>query len=137
MYRYSCPAFNNAPLPMCYYCMQSKININDQGNELESNHAFREKGKPKPKQGFTLEEAVKIGKKLGIDWNTSKFDAEQYRIGLNTELEHGMRDPTTNVTNNDPYLTGKIALAHLNEFPDYYTRLSKLEAEAKAYWGIK
>lgn len=82
------------------------------------------------KKSFTAEEAKKIGEQLGIDW--SKFDVEQYRMGMNVELEHGSQDPVTNVTNDDPLTTGKIALAHLNEFPDYYTRLKKMEAEGEA-----
>ena len=81
------------------------------------------------KQNFSTEEALEIGGKLGIDW--SRFDVEQFRMGLNVELEHGLRDPSTDVTGDDPILTGKIALAHLNEFADYYTRLSKMEREAK------
>jgi len=81
------------------------------------------------KKHFTAEEARQIGESLGIDW--SKFDVEQYRMGLDVELEHGLVDPGTNVTNNDPTMTGKIALAHLNEFPDYYTRLEKMEKEAE------
>lgn len=85
-----------------------------------------------PRKSFTYQEAKKIGEELGIDW--SKFDVEQFRMGLDVELEHGTRDPKTNVTNDDPLLTGKIALAHLNEFPDYYTRLYKLEQEAEDYW---
>jgi len=79
---------------------------------------------------FTAEEAKKIGEQIGIDW--SKFDVEQFRMGMDVELEHGLVDPVTNVTNDDPLTTGKIALAHLNEFPDYYTRLAKMEAEAEA-----
>lgn len=81
------------------------------------------------KQHFTTEQARKIGDKLGIDW--SRFDVEQFCMGLNVELEHGLRDPSTDVTGDDPILTGKIALAHLNEFADYYTRLKKMEQEAK------
>ncbi|MGD9118623.1 MAG: hypothetical protein PVJ08_07850 [Dehalococcoidia bacterium] len=77
------------------------------------------------KNHFTDEEAKQIGKQLGIDW--SKFDVEQYRMGLDVELEHGKVDPHTNVINDDPVMTGKIALAHLNEFPDYYTRLEIME----------
>ena len=50
---------------------------------------------------------------------------------MNIELEHGLRDPATNVTDDDPETTAKIALAHLNEFPDYYTRLERMEEEAK------
>lgn len=78
---------------------------------------------------FTAEEAKKIGESLGIDW--SKFDVEQFRMGLDVELEHGIRDIQTNVTNDDEVITGKIALPHLNEFPDYYARLEKMEKEAK------
>ncbi|MFC1971578.1 DUF5661 family protein [Chloroflexota bacterium] len=81
------------------------------------------------KKRFTTEEAKQIGDSLGIDW--SKFDIEQYRMGLDVELEHGLIDPHTNVTNGDPIITGKIALAHLNEFSDYYTRLDKMEKEAE------
>lgn len=74
---------------------------------------------------FTIAEARQIGEALGVDW--TRFDVQQYRMGLDVELEHGVRDPATNVTNDDPMLTGKIALAHLKEFADYYTRLSKME----------
>ncbi len=81
------------------------------------------------KNHFTNDEAREIGDELGIDW--SKFDIEQYRMGLDVELEHGLVDPHTNVTNDDPIMTGKIALAHLNEFTDYYTRLEKMEKEAE------
>lgn len=56
-------------------------------------------------------------------------------MGLDVELEHGLNDPTTDVTGNDPILTGKIALAHLNEFADYYTRLQKMEREAEEEIG--
>ncbi len=78
---------------------------------------------------FTTEEAKKVGEILGVDW--SKFDVEQFRMGMDIELEHGTIDPKTNVTNNDGIMTGKITLAHLNEFPDYYTRLEKMEKEAE------
>lgn len=81
---------------------------------------------------FTIEDAKRIGESLGIDW--SKFDAEQFRMGINVELEHGLYDSNTNVTNDDEIMTGKIALAHLNEFPDYYTRLSKMEKEAEEFY---
>ena len=85
-----------------------------------------------PKRVFTLEKAKEIGETLGVDW--TKFDVEQFRVGMDVELEHGTEDPNTNVTNDDPLMTGKIALAHLNEFPDYYTRLLELEEEAEKYW---
>jgi hypothetical protein len=53
-------------------------------------------------------------------------------MGMDVELEHGTRDPETNVTDDDVIMTAKIARAHLNEFPDYCTRLAKMEAEAEA-----
>ena len=87
------------------------------------------------KNNFSVEEAKTIGESLDVDW--SKFDAEQFRRGLDVELEHGTRSPKTNITNDDSIVTGKIALAHLNEFPDYYTRLDKLEKEAEAFWAGK
>ena len=80
---------------------------------------------------FTAEDARRIGNAIGIDWQTVAFDIEQFRIGLHVELEHGTRDPKTDVTHDDELTTGKIALAHLNEIPDYYTRLMKMEAEAE------
>ncbi|HAS04613.1 MAG: hypothetical protein PHD14_04895 [Dehalococcoidales bacterium] len=79
---------------------------------------------------FTAQEAKEIGEELGIDW--TKFDVEQFRMGLDVELEHGLVDPQTNVTDDDPILTGKITLAHLNEFSDYYTRLYEMEEEAES-----
>ena len=79
---------------------------------------------------FTAQEAREIGQELGIDWK--RFDVEQFRMGLDVELEHGLIDPQTNVTDDDPVLTGKIALAHLNEFSDYYTRLYEMEEEAES-----
>lgn len=82
---------------------------------------------------FSLNDAKQIGDALGIDWHA--FGVEQFLSGLEVELEHGARDPETNVTNDDPLLTGKIALAHLKEFPDYYTRLSAMEKEADKYWA--
>ena len=84
------------------------------------------------KKQFSLDEARQIGQALGIDWN--EFDVEQFRMGIEVELEHGQKDPDTNVTDDDAILTGKIALAHLKEFPDYYSRLAKMEDEAKLFW---
>jgi hypothetical protein len=84
------------------------------------------------KRTFTLSRAQEIGQALGIDF--SKVNAEEFRMGLAVELEHGTADPLTDVTHDDLMLTGKIAWAHLREFPDYYTRLAKLEAEADQYW---
>jgi len=84
---------------------------------------------------FTSEQAKEIGEMLGVNW--SKFNIEQFRMGMDVELEHGTSDPLTNVTDNDPLITGKIALAHLTEYPDYYTRLKKMEIGAEKYWESK
>lgn len=78
---------------------------------------------------FTSDEARTIGERIGIDWATAQFDVEQFRAGMNVELEHGLRDPKTSVTDDDPVVTGKIALAHLNELADYYTRLERMESD--------
>jgi Protein of unknown function (DUF5661) len=83
----------------------------------------------KEKKQFDVAEAKEIGDFLGIRWG--KFDVEQFAMGLNVELEHGRRDPATDVTHDAPVVTAKIALAHLNEIPDYYTRLAVMENEAK------
>jgi hypothetical protein len=85
-----------------------------------------------PTTRFTLEDATRIGEEIGIDWSISPFDPEQFRAGLDVELEHGAHDPETDVTGNDELITGKIAWAHLKELPDYYTRLAVMEAEAEA-----
>lgn len=87
------------------------------------------------KKRFSAEEAKKIGEQLGIRWD--KWDVEQFRMGMDVELEHGTISPATNITDDNPLMTGKIALAHLNEFADYYTRLAKLEKEAGKFWGKK
>jgi hypothetical protein len=84
---------------------------------------------------FTVEEARRVGEEIGIDWETAAFDVEQFRGGMEVELEHGSHDPLTNVTNDDPHVTGKIAWAHLNEFADYYVRLERMEEEAHRDWG--
>jgi hypothetical protein len=83
------------------------------------------------RSSFTVDEARGIGESIGIDWASAPFDVEQFRIGMDVELEHGLHDLSTNVTDSDPVVTGKIALAHLKEFPDYYTRLARMEEEAK------
>jgi len=83
-------------------------------------------------KSFTLEEAMEVGKQLEIKWD--KFDLEQFRMGMDVELEHGLADSLTNVTDDNSLVTGKIALAHLNEFPDYYTRLKAMEEEAEDFW---
>ena len=55
-------------------------------------------------------------------------------MGLAVELEHGLHDGQTNVTDDDELITGKIALAHLKEIRDYYSRLVVMERDAEAYW---
>jgi hypothetical protein len=84
---------------------------------------------------FSEDRARAIGEAIGIDWSASRFDVAQFQMGLHVELEHGRRDPATNVSDDDEITTGKIARAHLNEFPDYYTRLARMEAEAERYWA--
>ena len=84
---------------------------------------------------FSADDAQRVGTEIGIDWGSAPFELEQFRSGMDVELEHGRHDPVTNVTDDDPVLTGKIALAHLNEFPDYYTRLERMEEQAKREKG--
>jgi hypothetical protein len=84
---------------------------------------------------FNSREAKRIGDIIGVNWK--EYPLEEFRMGLHVELEHGARDPYTNVTDDDVVMTGKIALAHLKEFPDYYTRLNELEEEAEQYWEKK
>ena len=81
---------------------------------------------------FTEVEARTIGQTIGIDWVASPLELEEFRMGLEVELEHGAHDPETDVTHDDPLLTGKIAWAHLKELPDYYTRLTEMEAVAES-----
>jgi hypothetical protein len=85
------------------------------------------------KREFGAEEAKEIGGRIGVDW--TRIPIDEFRMGLSVELEHGAHDPETDVTDDDLLLTGKIALAHLKEFPDYYTRLARMEAEAEDYWS--
>jgi Protein of unknown function (DUF5661) len=81
-------------------------------------------------QRTSVDEARRVGDAIGVDW--SRFDLEQFRAGMDVEYEHGSHDPQTDVTGDDPIVTGKIALAHLKEFPDYYERLERMEREAEA-----
>ena len=83
----------------------------------------------------TVEQARRIGDEIGVDW--SRFDVEQFRMGLDVEFEHGSHDPQTDVTGDDPIATGKIALAHMKEFPDYYERLERMEQQAKRDWAAR
>jgi len=87
------------------------------------------------KRKVHADEAKRVGAVLGVNWD--QIDLDQFQRGLEVELEHGAHDPETNVTDDDIVLTGKIAWAHLKEFPDYYTRLDRLETEADAYWASR
>ena len=69
---------------------------------------------------FNLQDAIYAAKLLNI--NFDKFTPEEFLDGINIELEHGTINIKTNVTNNDLLVTAKIALAHLNEFPNYYNK---------------
>lgn len=100
-------------------------NFNFQSTDMSQKYA----------KNYSSEDAKRIGDTLGIKWD--KFNVEQFRMGLYVELEHGTIDPHTNVSNDDDVITGKIALAHLNEFSDYYTRLEKMEEEAENFWEGK
>jgi hypothetical protein len=84
---------------------------------------------------FSREEAKAVGDDLGVDWE--HVDVDQFRQGMDVELEHGLRDSETNVTDDDVSTTGRIAWAHLKEFPDYYDRLEQMEEEAEAFWDAK
>ena len=84
---------------------------------------------------FTTDDARRFGEDVGIDWGTSPFDVEQFRAGMDVELEHGSHDRQTDVTGDDPILTGKIVLAHMKEFPDYYERLERMERDAELDWS--
>ena len=83
----------------------------------------------------SIEEARRVGDAIGVDW--TRLDLEQFRAGMDVEFEHGSHDPQTDVTGDDPILTGKIAFAHMKEFPDYYERLEGMEREAEAEWSRK
>jgi hypothetical protein len=87
------------------------------------------------KRRTSPDEAKRVGDAIGVDWD--RFDLEQFRMGMDVELEHGSHDPQTDVTNDDPIITGKIALAHMKEFPDYYARLERMEREAERDWADK
>jgi len=86
------------------------------------------------RQGFTPEQALAVAGEIGLDLATCGFDAETFRRGMEVELEHGLRDRETNVTDDEPIMTGKIAWAHLKEMPDYYERLERIEREAS--WSV-
>ncbi len=80
---------------------------------------------------FTIDEARQLGDQVGAQWH--RYDVDQFRLGLEVELEHGSKHPETDVTHDDPIMTAKLALAHLKKFPDYYTRLRNMENEAEQF----
>lgn len=95
---------------------------------------IKKKARKKADYTFSREEAEIIARELCLDFAKEKFDFEEFYMGVNVELEHGLRNKRTNVTDNDPILTAKIAIAHLYELPDYYKRLKVLEKEGNEYW---
>src|SRR5207253_4542984 len=101
------------------------VTVNDQGGAMAA------------RTNFTTEEARRLANRSASTGRRRPFDVEQFRSGMEVELEHGLHDLLTNVTDDDPFVTGKIALAHLNEFPDYYTRLERMEEEAKRDRGLE
>ena len=101
----------------------------------KSKKKSKSKSKRNLKRTVSLSDARKIGTKLGIDFNSVKLS--DYRYGMNVEFEHGKENKLTNVTNNNLLVTGKIALAHLLEYPDYYNRLRQMERVAEKYWKNK
>ncbi len=80
-----------------------------------------------PEPPFTTAEAGIIGDTIGILWDQVEFSVDQFLAGLQVELEHGTVSDETDVTQDDPYATGKIAWAHLKESPDYYEGLAAME----------
>jgi|LSQX01.3.fsa_nt_gb hypothetical protein len=143
--KYNYPVEDIFPVPynnIIYIIMSDEIRQHHKYDERECDDMVKtspsESTSNMPvKRHFTTEEAIGIAKALGIDFDKLGFDIEQFRMGLDVELEHGRRTPRTNVTSDDPILTGKIALAHLLEFPNYYTRLKKLESDAQKYWAMQ
>lgn len=133
MYSIKCPFYDTQDLLPCQFCIMRMQAVNSSSRyrnlQYTNSHDYR------IKKSFTTEEAIEIARKLNIKFD--KFDIEQFRMGLDVELEHGSCSSQTNITNDDPLITGKITLAHLNEFPDYYTKLYKLENDAKDFWGEK
>lgn len=87
---------------------------------------------------YSKQDILNTAKMLGVKFD--KFSVDDLITGINIELEHGIQNPQTNVTNNDLVLTMKIALAHLNEFPDYYNKTYGLPAfenslKSKRFYG--
>lgn len=76
------------------------------------------------KNSFNIEQVRLIGEKLGIDWNSN--DLDEFQVGLGVELEHGVRDPSRQITQDDLLFAGKIAWAHLKDNPDYYFRFDRI-----------
>lgn len=97
----------------------------------EARPGITTENKQERKSAYSINEAREIGDRLGIDF--TKYSLEEFRRGLEVELEHGKRITETNVTNDNEYMTGKIAWAHLHEIPDYYTRLDKMEKDAEGF----
>jgi hypothetical protein len=85
----------------------------------------------KKRKQISSDEAKRIGEALHVDWE--QVDLEQFRQGLMGEHEQAAIDPETGLTYEGVLLTGKVVLAHMQEFPDYFTRLAKLKEEVDEY----
>ena len=83
----------------------------------------------------SVDDAKKIGRELGIDFR--KLSPTLFQKAMKIELEHGKKFSRTNITNNDLLITGKIALAHLLEYSNYYESLIEMEKELDKYWRGK
>ena len=82
----------------------------------------------KKRKQISSDEARRIGEALHLDWD--RIDLEQFRQGLMGEVDQANMDPETGRTYDSVLLSGKLVVAHMQEFPDYFTRLEKLKAEA-------
>ena len=107
----------------------NKLSNKDESmNKVEKSEEM-DKELEKALKSFSMDEVKKIGDNLKVDWDT--ISLEEFFMGVNHELEHGTKNPETNVTNDDPIETGKIALEHLKEDPEYYSKLAEVEPEVE------
>jgi len=105
-------------------------------NFKEVQRYVNEKKTDEEKKQFTLNDAQEFINYMRLDMSKELFKLNDVMNGMNVELEHGTRDKETDVTGDNLITTGKIALAHLREFPDYYQRLEKMEKEGERHHDI-
>lgn len=126
---------SNEDIPLAFAKSKDTVGVYDE-DLMEANESFKRSSDQKmfksivealskPKISFSKEEAKEVGDQLKVDWN--KVDLDQFHKGMNVEVEHGKVDKETNVTDDNKIKTAKVALAHLKEVPDYYTKLKKVE----------